>query len=54
MSRLRRRYGTRIRIVTYDHRGHGGSSAAPMPTYLIEQLAADLATVLTGYSSRDR
>jgi pimeloyl-ACP methyl ester carboxylesterase len=46
VSQLRRRHGTRIRIVTYDHRGHGRSSAAPMPTYRIEQLAADLAEVL--------
>jgi pimeloyl-ACP methyl ester carboxylesterase len=43
---LRRRYGSRIRIVTYDHRGHGRSTGAPMPTYEIAQLAADLADVL--------
>ncbi|HKV20501.1 MAG TPA: alpha/beta hydrolase [Mycobacterium sp.] len=47
VTRLRRQYGRRIRIVTYDHRGHGRSSAAPMPTYRIEQLAEDLATVLS-------
>jgi pimeloyl-ACP methyl ester carboxylesterase len=46
VTRLRRRFGTGIRIVTYDHRGHGRSSAAPMPTYRIEQLATDLAAVL--------
>ncbi len=44
---LRRRYKTRVRIVTYDHRGHGRSGHAPMPTYRIEQLAADLGEVLT-------
>jgi pimeloyl-ACP methyl ester carboxylesterase len=44
---LRRRYGRRIRIITYDHRGHGRSTGAPMPTYEISQLAADLAEVLT-------
>lgn len=44
---LRRRYKTRVRIVTYDHRGHGGSGHAPMPTYRIERLAADLGEVLT-------
>lgn len=44
---LRRQWGSRVRIITYDHRGHGRSSAAPMPTYRIERLAADLADVLT-------
>jgi pimeloyl-ACP methyl ester carboxylesterase len=47
VCQLRRRYGRRIRIITYDHRGHGRSSAAPMPTYEIARLAADLAEVLT-------
>lgn len=47
---LRRRYGRRIRIITYDHRGHGRSTGAPMPTYEISQLAADLAEVLTALS----
>src|SRR6185312_4839151 len=36
-----------IRIIAYDHRGHGGSSAAPMSTYRIDRLAADLDEVLT-------
>jgi pimeloyl-ACP methyl ester carboxylesterase len=44
---LRRRYGSRIRIITYDHRGHGRSTGSPVPTYEIAQLAADLAEVLT-------
>jgi pimeloyl-ACP methyl ester carboxylesterase len=44
---LRRRWGDRIRIITYDHRGHGRSAGAPMPTYRVDQLAADLAEVLT-------
>jgi pimeloyl-ACP methyl ester carboxylesterase len=47
VRRLRRRWGSRIRIITYDHRGHGRSTGAPMPTYRIDQLAADLAEVLT-------
>jgi pimeloyl-ACP methyl ester carboxylesterase len=46
VCQLRRRYGSRIRIITYDHRGHGRSAGAPMPTYEIAQLAADLAEVL--------
>ena len=44
---LRRRYGRSVRVISYDHRGHGGSAAAPINTYRIEQLADDLAQVLT-------
>jgi pimeloyl-ACP methyl ester carboxylesterase len=44
---LRRRYGDRVRVIAYDHRGHGGSSAAPVGTYRIDRLAADLDEVLT-------
>ena len=46
VSELRRRYGGRIRVITYDHRGHGRSTEAPMQTYEIDQLADDLAEVL--------
>jgi pimeloyl-ACP methyl ester carboxylesterase len=44
---LQRRYGRSVRIISYDHRGHGRSAAAPMRTYRIDQLADDLAQVLT-------
>lgn len=47
VCQLRRRYGRRMRIITYDHRGHGGSTGASITTYEIAQLAADLADVLT-------
>jgi pimeloyl-ACP methyl ester carboxylesterase len=43
---LMRRWGNSIRVITYDHRGHGRSSSAAMDTYRIDQLAADLAEVL--------
>ena len=43
---LLRRYGQHVRVISYDHRGHGRSSGAPMSTYRIEQLARDLADVL--------
>jgi pimeloyl-ACP methyl ester carboxylesterase len=43
---LTRRWGDRIRIISYDHRGHGRSDPAPTSTYVVEQLAADLADVL--------
>ncbi|GAA1614578.1 alpha/beta hydrolase [Kribbella sancticallisti] len=35
-----------VRVVAYDHRGHGQSDAAPTGTTRIEQLADDLAVVL--------
>ena len=41
---LRRDRG--IRVINYDHRGHGQSESAPMSTYRIDQLADDLAQVL--------
>jgi pimeloyl-ACP methyl ester carboxylesterase len=44
---LRRRYGRSVRAISYDHRGHGRSASAPMNTYRIDQLADDLARVLT-------
>lgn len=46
IRQLRSRYGGRIRIITYDHRGHGRSTAAPMSTYDVAQLASDLSDVL--------
>ncbi len=41
------RWGNSVRIITYDHRGHGESTGADMHTYRIDRLAADLADVLT-------
>ena len=41
------RWGNSVRVITYDHRGHGESTGADMHTYRIDRLAADLADVLT-------
>jgi pimeloyl-ACP methyl ester carboxylesterase len=38
--------GDAVRMVCYDHRGHGSSGSAPAATYTIDQLAADLDVVL--------
>ena len=46
IGQLIREWGNDIRIISYDHRGHGDSAGAPMHTYRIEQLADDLATLL--------
>lgn len=43
---LSQRWGPRVRIVTYDHRGHGLSTCAPVGTYTIDQLADDLTSVI--------
>jgi pimeloyl-ACP methyl ester carboxylesterase len=44
---LTHQWGDRIRIISYDHRGHGASGSAPKRTYTVAQLAEDLADVLT-------
>lgn len=36
-----------VRVITYDHRGHGGSAHAPIDTYTVRHLAADLSDILT-------
>src|SRR6202167_2956197 len=41
------RYGRSVRVISYDHRGHGRSAAAPINSYRIDQLADDLTQVLT-------
>ena len=43
---LLRRWGRKVRVITYDHRGHGRSGHAPIGTYRIDQAASDLADVL--------
>ena len=47
IRQLTRQWGDRIRIISYDHRGHGRSDSAPKHTYTVAQLAEDLADVLT-------
>jgi pimeloyl-ACP methyl ester carboxylesterase len=46
------RWGSRLRVITYDHRGHGDSADAEMRTYQIDRLATDLAEVLTALRVR--
>ncbi|WP_084269294.1 alpha/beta fold hydrolase [Mycobacterium avium] len=43
---LRRQAGCNVRIISYDHRGHGRSAGAPIRSYRIDRLAADLAELL--------
>ncbi len=46
MTQLIRRWGNNVRVISYDHRGHGDSGNASMHTYRIDRLADDLAEVL--------
>lgn len=43
---LNRQFGERLRIITFDQRGHGRSGRAPARTYHVEQLADDIGDVL--------
>ncbi|MEV3903320.1 alpha/beta fold hydrolase [Mycobacterium sp. NPDC050551] len=47
IDHLTRQWGNRVRIISYDHRGHGLSDSAPKRTYTVAQLADDLGEVLT-------
>lgn len=47
LRHLIRQWRNDIRVITYDHRGHGESGRAPMSSYRIDQLANDLGEVLT-------
>lgn len=44
--RLSEEWGSRVRMIFYDQRGHGRSGEAPPETYTITQLGKDLETVL--------
>ena len=45
-SHLTREWGPSVRMVFYDHRGHGESGSAPAHTYTIDQLGHDLDAVI--------
>lgn len=52
ITQLTRSYGTALRIITYDHRGHGRSAEAPARSYTVTRLAADLSNVLSALRVR--
>jgi len=45
-ARLEEEWGSQVRMVFYDQRGHGQSGEAPVGTYTVPQLGRDLETVL--------
>ncbi|MFL6060106.1 MAG: alpha/beta fold hydrolase [Marmoricola sp.] len=51
---LQREFGHRIRIVTWDHRGHGQSDPAPKADSTITNLARDMADVIEQYAPQGK
>jgi len=51
---LQREFGHTIRIVTWDHRGHGGSQEAPRNACTIDHLARDMADVIETHAPRGK
>lgn len=47
---LQREFGHGIRIVTWDHRGHGASDPSPRPACTLENLARDMSDVIDAYA----
>ena len=48
------RFGHDVRILTWDHRGHGASDPAPLPTCTIENLGRDMDDVIDRYAGTGR
>jgi pimeloyl-ACP methyl ester carboxylesterase len=51
-TRLAEKWGPRVRMVFYDQRGHGFSSAGAPETYTLTQLGQDLESVLEAVAPR--
>lgn len=51
-ARLSEQWGTQVRMVFYDQRGHGQSGEASPDTYTVEQLGQDLESVLAVMAPR--
>jgi pimeloyl-ACP methyl ester carboxylesterase len=47
---LRHRFGDSLRVVSYDHRGHGASDATPKHAATIENLGRDLADLIDAHA----
>jgi len=47
-------FGHEVRIVTWDHRGHGQSDESPLAACTIDNLARDMAQVLDTYAPEGR
>jgi pimeloyl-ACP methyl ester carboxylesterase len=47
-------FGNDVRILTWDHRGHGESGTAPLDGCTIENLGRDMASVIDAYAGSGR
>jgi pimeloyl-ACP methyl ester carboxylesterase len=47
---LRTAYGSGIRIISYDHRGHGASDETPEHTATVDNLGRDLSDLIDAYA----
>jgi len=47
---LQREFGHRIRVITWDHRGHGASGEAPRADCTIDNLARDMGDLIDSYA----
>lgn len=48
------RYGHDIRVITWDHRGHGRSDRAPIASCTVPHLARDMGLVIDAYAPEGR
>jgi pimeloyl-ACP methyl ester carboxylesterase len=48
---LRHRFGDSLRVVTYDHRGHGASQRTPKHAATIDNLGRDLSDLIDAHAS---
>jgi pimeloyl-ACP methyl ester carboxylesterase len=51
---LQREFGHGIRIVTWDHRGHGSSDPSPRADCTIDNLARDMSGVIDSYAGQGK
>ncbi len=51
---LRHAFGADVRILSYDHRGHGASEATPEPAATIANLGRDLSDLIDAYAPEGR
>ncbi|MFC4150510.1 alpha/beta fold hydrolase [Micromonospora mangrovi] len=54
LTEIRERFGDRVRVVTYDARGHGRSSCMALRTATLAQLGDDLAAVIDQFAPTGR
>lgn len=54
VDELQREFGHEVRVLTWDHRGHGRSDRAPLHSCTIHHLARDMGDVIDAHASPGR